>query len=67
MPVSYTHLVKSRQVIVGNVTVDNMAVEDAGRQLPLVKTKSDTYYEYGKLDLMAGNAGVVSGKEVPIG
>lgn len=59
--------VKSRQVIVGNVTVDNMAVEDAGRQLPLVKTKSDTYYEYGKLDLMAGNAGVVSGKEVPIG
>ena len=38
--------VKTRQVAIGNVTVDNMTVDDAGRQLPFVKTKTDVYHQY---------------------
>ena len=41
--------VKARQVVVGDVTVDKMTAADAVQQPPLVKTKTDAYYEYGTL------------------
>ena len=52
--------VKSRQVAVGNVAVDNMDAETAALKLPLVKTKTDVYYEYGNTGVTAGDAGFTS-------
>ena len=39
--------VKSRQVILGHVAVTGLSQTDPARGLPLVKTKTDVYYEYG--------------------
>ena len=39
--------VKAKQAVVGGVTVQGLTAEDAARQLPLVRTKTNTYYEYG--------------------
>ena len=41
--------VKTRQVVVGDVTLDKMTVAGTNQQIPLVKTKSDAYYEYGTI------------------
>lgn len=56
--------VKTRQVVVGNVTVDNMTVEGANRQLPLVKTTTDVYFEYGNIVVTAMDTGLSSEKEI---
>ena len=56
--------VKTRQVVVGNVTVDNMTVEGTNRQLPLVKTTTDVYFEYGNIVVTAMDAGLSPEKEI---
>lgn len=56
--------VKTRQVVVGNVTVDNMTVEGTNRQLPLVKTTTDVYFEYGNIVVTAMDVGLSSEKEI---
>ena len=58
--------VKARQTVVGDVTVRGLTAEDAVRQLPLVKTKSSTYYEYGTAVVTAEEMGPAA-PEVPDG
>ena len=41
--------VKARQTAVGHVTVRGLTWENAARQLPLVKTTANVYYEYGTM------------------
>lgn len=45
--------VKARQTVVGDVTVRGLTAEDAARQLPLVKSWSNAYYEYGTVVMTA--------------
>ncbi len=58
--------VKAKQVVVGAITVDSTTVEDANRQLPLVKTKADVYYEYGNTVLTAIDVDLPFEDEAPV-
>lgn len=39
--------VRAKQTVVGEVTIQGLATEDAARQLPLVRNQTGVYYEYG--------------------
>lgn len=50
--------VKTKKVIFGNVRV-----EDADLSLPLVKTKTEGYYEYGDMSVTVGDREITSAEE----
>ena len=48
--------VRSRQTVLGDISVSGLAAEDQARQLPLVGTKTDFYGEYGRIAVTAEEA-----------
>src|SRR5699024_6500921 len=50
--------VKSRKVTVGNIRVEN-----ADMPLPLVKTRTEGYYEYGDISITVGETKIATAEE----
>lgn len=48
--------VRSRQTVLGDISVSGLAAEAPARQLPLVGTKTDFYGEYGRIAVTAEEA-----------
>ena len=48
--------VRSRQTVLGDISVSGLAAEDPARQLPLVGTKTAFYGDYGRIAVTAEEA-----------